>query len=122
MSVDELAHAMDQDRCGLLVLLHQESEGQEALRLVQADTDFPVTLVWLTNLHATEGFEKDIAQSGLFHKRCKIPGVVGGKIVFKWARLFCSSQDSPWTRGWVDHNPAVLPHLSGERFHHSPAC
>ena len=55
-NVDELAYAMDQDRCGILVLLHHESEVQEAMRLLQADPEFPVTVVWLTNLHATEAF------------------------------------------------------------------
>ena len=43
---------MDQDRGGILVLSH-ESEVQEALRLIQADADFPASLAWLTTMHAT---------------------------------------------------------------------
>lgn len=122
-SVDDLAHAMDQDRGGTLVLSHHESEVQEALRLIQADADFPASLAWLTTMHATWGFEQYIAQSGLFHARSKMPGVVGGKIVFKWSRVICSSKDSPWTRRWIDHDFPVLPTTRTRwRFHHRPSC
>ena len=41
---------MDQDRGSILVLSHHESEVQEALRLIQADADFPATLGWLTTM------------------------------------------------------------------------
>ena len=78
---------------------------------------------WVAHYHATWGFERYIAQSGLFHARSKMPGVVGGKIVFNWARVICSSKDAPWTRGWIDHDFSVLPTTRTRwRFHHRPSC
>ncbi len=112
--VDDLAVAMDEGKCGLLVLLHHQSEVKEAIELIKGEPDCPVTIVWNTTLRGNSDFEDELAESGLYHKWCKIPGASQGKITFKWARLICASKDSPWIRGWIDHDPSVLPTKVGK--------